>query len=58
MSRVELSVRRFEHLVESGIIIDGDDVRAGNAALGYLAALVERRADLFPSRPRAAGVIR
>jgi len=58
MSRVELSVRRFEHLVESGIIIDGDDVRAGNAALGYLSALVERRADLFPTRPRAAGVIR
>jgi len=49
MSRVELSVRRFEHLVESGII--DDDVRAGNAALGYLSALVERRADLFPSHP-------
>ena len=49
MSRVELSVRRFEHLVESGII--DDDVRAGNAALGYLSALVERRADLFPTHP-------
>jgi len=45
MSRVELAVRRFEHLLESGVI--DDDVRAGNAALGYLSALVERRADLI-----------
>jgi hypothetical protein len=49
MSRVELAVRRFEHLVESGII--DDDVRARNAALGYLSALVDRRADLFCLRP-------
>jgi len=47
LSRVELAVRRFEHQVEVGII-DDDDMRAGNNALGYLSALVERRGDLFP----------
>jgi len=50
MSRVELAVRRFEHQVESGLIVDGD-LRAGNAALAYLSALVEHRGDLFPLRP-------
>jgi aminoglycoside phosphotransferase (APT) family kinase protein len=49
MSRVQLAVRRFEFQLENGIL--QDDVRAGNAALAYISALVERRGDLFPARP-------
>ena len=51
-SRVELAVRRYEQLLDDGML--AKDVRAGNAALGYLSALTEHRATLFPKNATAA----
>ncbi len=46
-SRVELAVRRYEQLLGDGML--AEDVRAGNAALGYLSTLAGQRTTLFPT---------